>query len=91
MNEIILEAKKLRDNIDELPEIKEYYRLKQLYENDWELKKMRTEIARLKSLNKEEERNNLLAIYNKHPLVNNYEVAKQEAMSVLLTIQNIIQ
>ena len=91
MNEIILEAKKLRDNIDELPEIKEYYRLKQLYENDEELKKMRREIARLKSLNKEEERNNLLAIYNKHPLVNNYEVAKQEAMSVLLTIQNIIQ
>lgn len=91
MDEIIKEAKELRKNIDELPEIKEYYRVKHLYENDQELKQMRTEIARLKSIGKEEERKNLLTIYNRHPLVSNYEAAKEEAMSILLTIKNIIQ
>ena len=39
---------------------------------------------------KEEERKNLLEIYNNHPLVNNYELAKQEVESLLLVIKNII-
>ncbi len=91
MDEIILKAKELRKDIDNLPEIKEYYRLKILYENDEELRKMRKEIARLSSLHKEEEKKNLLNIYNNHPLVNNYEAAKEEAQKILLTIKNIIE
>lgn len=91
MDEIILKAKELRKDIDNLPEIKEYYRLKILYENDEELRKMRKEIARLSSLYKEEEKKNLLNIYNNHPLVNNYEAAKEEAQKILLTIKNIIE
>ncbi len=91
MDKIIEEAKSLRDDIDSLPEIKEYYRLKELYENDQTLKEMRRDIARLKSEGKEEERNNLLQIYNSHPLVNNYEMAKEEAERILLVIKNIIQ
>lgn len=91
MDKIIEEAKSLRDDIDSLPEIKEYYLLKELYENDQTLKQMRRDIARLKSEGKEEERNNLLQIYNSHPLVNNYEMAKEEAERILLVIKNIIQ
>ena len=91
MDKIIEEAKSLREDIDSLPEIKEYYRLKELYENDQTLKEMRRDIARLKSEGKEEERNNLLQIYNSHPLVNNYEMAKEEAEHILLVIKNIIQ
>lgn len=91
MDKIIEEAKSLREDIDSLPEIKEYYRLKELYENDQTLKEMRRDIARLKSEGKEEERNNLLQIYNSHPLVNNYEMAKEEAECILLVIKNIIQ
>ena len=91
MDKIIEEAKSLREDIDSLPEIKEYYRLKELYENDQTLKEMRRDIARLKSEGKEEERNNLLQIYNSHPLVNNYEMAKEEAERILLVIKNIIQ
>ena len=91
MDKVLEEARKLREDIDELPEIKEYLKLKQLIETDDELKKMRLEIARLKSLGKEEERNNLLNIYNNHPLVNNFEIAKEEAHSILLTIRNLIQ
>ena len=91
MDKIIEEAKSLRKDIDNLPEVIEYRRLKSLYESDEELARMRKEIARLKASGKEEERKNLLKIYESHPLVNNYEVAKQEVMDILLVIKNIIQ
>ena len=91
MDKIIEEAKTLREEIDSLPTVQEYYRLKSLYENDKELEAMRREIARLKTEGKEEERKNLLEVYNNHPLVNNYETSKQEVESLLLVIKNIIQ
>ena len=91
MDKIVQEAKSLREEIDSLPSVKEYYRLKSLYEADEELAEMRKEIARLKKEGKEEERKNLLAVYQNHPLVNNYEAAKQEVESLLLVIKNLIQ
>ena len=90
MDKIVQDAKKLREEIDNLPSVQEYYRLKSLYEADEELANMRREIARLKNEGKEEERKNLLEVYNNHPLVNNYELAKQEVESLLLVIKNII-
>lgn len=90
MDKILEEAKELRKDIDLLPEIKEYYRLKELLENDEELRVMRGEIARLTSEGKNSERKNLLEIYNNHPLVNNYNLAKEEEQSILLTIKDII-
>ena len=90
MDKIVQDAKKLREEIDNLPTVQEYYHLKSLYEADEELANMRREIARLKNEGKEEERKNLLEIYNSHPLVNNYELAKQEVESLLLVIKNII-
>ena len=90
MDKIVQDAKKLREEIDNLPMVQEYYHLKSLYEADEELANMRREIARLKNEGKEEERKNLLEIYNNHPLVNNYELAKQEVESLLLVIKNII-
>ena len=90
MDKIVQDAKKLREEIDNLPTVQEYYHLKSLYEADEELANMRREIARLKKEGKEEERKNLLEVYNNHPLVNNYELAKQEVESLLLVIKNII-
>lgn len=91
MSNVIEEAKALRKDIDSTPEAQEYYQLKALYENDEELKRMRREIARLKSEEKEEERSNLLALYNSHPLVNNFRIAEEELKELLRTIQTIIQ
>ncbi len=91
MSDLLDEVKSLRSDIDNLPEVQEYYRLKETYEKDEELQRMRMEIARLKSLGKEEERNNLLEIYNQHPLVVNYEVYKEEVEDLLRQIKNIIQ
>lgn len=90
MDKIIEEAKSLRNDIDSLPEIQEYYRLKELMENDKELSRLRIEIARLANEGKTEERKNLLTIYNSHPLVNNYNIAMEEAKSILRAIKDII-
>ena len=90
MDKILEEAKSLRKDIDSLPEIQEYYRLKTLIENDEELRRLRTEIARLASEGKTEERKNLLAIYNANPLVNNYSLAMEEAKSLLRAVKDII-
>ena len=90
MDKIIEEAKSLRSDVDSLPEIQEYYRLKELMEKDEELSRLRKEIARLASEGKTEERKNLLAIYNSHPLVNNYNIAMEEAKSILRAIKDII-
>ena len=91
MDELISKAKELRNDIDNLLEVKEYYRLAYLYENDKELERLRKEIARLASLKKYEERDALLKIYNEHPLVNNYNLAKEELVILLNTIKDIIQ
>ncbi len=90
MDKIIEEAKSLRKDIDSLPEIQEYYRLRELMEKDEELSRLRKEIARLAQEGKLEERKNLLEIYNSHPLVNNYNIAMEEAKSILRTIKDII-
>ena len=90
MDKILEEAKSLRKDIDSLPEIQEYYRLKTLMENDEELRRLRTEIARLTKEGKAEEKKNLLSIYNSHPLVNNYNIAMEEAKSILRAIKDII-
>ena len=91
MDKIIALAKEIREDIDNLPGIKEYYRLKELYENDKELATLRKQIAKLKLEGKEKERNDLLKAYNSHPLVNNYNIAKEEVKEILLNLQNIIQ
>ena len=91
MDEVIELAKELKEGINDLPEIKEYLRLKELLENDAELAKMRKDIARLANEGKIEERDNLLKVYNSHPLVNNFYLAKEEIKGILETIKNIIQ
>ncbi|MBR0440204.1 MAG: YlbF family regulator [Bacilli bacterium] len=90
MDKVIVKAKELKEEINSLPEVKEYLRLKEIYEKDDELRKMRLDIATLKSKGKEEERNNLLKIYNSHPLVANYLSAKEEVEEILLAIKNIL-
>ena len=90
MDEILNKAKEIREEVDSLPQVKEYYRLKELYENDDELKRLRGEIARLASEGKNKERKALLEIYNSHPLVSNYNQAKEEVIILLNEIKIIL-
>ena len=90
MDKIIEEAKTLRKDIDSLPAVQEYYRLKSLMENDEELKRLRLEIARLAKEGKNEKRKNLLEVYNSHPLVNNFYIAEEEVKLILNSIKDIL-
>ena len=90
MDKVVETAKELSREIRELPEIQEYLKLKNLFENDENLAQMRRDIARLESEGKSEEKKNLLAIYNEHPLVSNYYSMKEEVRNILETIKEII-
>lgn len=83
-------AKELRKEIETLPEVQEYLSLKTLFENDKELQEMRTNIAKLESEGKLEEKKNLMDVYNSHPLVVNFNLLKDEVKSILLEINDIL-
>ncbi len=91
MDKVLELTKELKEEINKLPEMQEYLRLKELLENDKELADMRKEIARLANQGKIQERDNLLKIYNSHPLVSNYYTSKEEIEKILNTIKTIIQ
>ena len=87
MNDLEASIESLKEEIDKQEEIKEYLRLKEIVSNDKELKKMRKDIARLTNDKKFEERNNLLKIYNSHPIIVNYNIAREEVISLLNEIK----
>ena len=89
-DEIDIILNKLKEELDNSQIIKEYLSLKEALENDEELKVMRGEIARLTNENKTEEKESLLAVYNSHPIVVNYEQAREEVISLLKQIQDIL-
>ena len=91
MDKVIDKAKELSNEILNTPEAKEYLRLKELFEKDKELAELRINIASLANEGKLEERDNLLKVYNSHPLVMNYESAKEAVKSLLETIIQIIE
>ena len=83
-------AEELHNELLKEPVIQEYLRLKNLYFSNPELEELRTNIARLKAENKEEEWENLLEVYDKHPLVVNYKNALEDARELLEEIKEII-
>ena len=85
-----LSLENLKKELDNSPIIQEYLSLKKIIENDEELKKTREDIARLTNDNKLEERDVLLAIYNAHPIVINYEQAREEVINLLTQIKDIL-
>ena len=81
---------KLASELNALPEVQEFLKLKDGLEKDKELKEMRLEIARLTNEGKIEEHDNLLKVYNSHPLVMNYQTAREEVFNLLSQIKNIL-
>ena len=90
MNKTDEALEKLAKELYSLSEVKEYLELKESVENDKELKEMRLEIARLTNEGKKEEHDNLLSVYNSHPLVVNYQVVREEIYNLLNQIKDIL-
>ena len=91
MDKIREVASKLHEEILNIPEVKEYLTIIDAIEKNEELQNLKSEICRLEKLGKKEEKNNLLNIFNSHPLIVNFEQSKKEVIPILEEIkQNII-
>ena len=90
MDKIIEKAKELRTAIEETSEYKEYIKNKELLENNEDVIELKHNVANLRAKGKNEEASNLEALYNNHPLVNNYEASKEALYQLLQTIESIL-
>ena len=91
MDKVIEKAKELKTLIDETPEMKEFLKNKEQYENSEDVIELKHNIANLRAQGKIKEANNLKALYDNHPIVVNYEASKDALYELLKTIQSIIK
>ena len=91
MDKILEKSKELRLAIEETSEYKEYLKNKELLEKSEDVIELKHNIANLRAKGKLTEANNLEALYNNHPLVNNYEVSKEALYQLLKTLESIIK
>ena len=91
MDKVIEKAKELKALIDETPEMKEFLKNKEQYENSEDVIELKHNIANLRAQGKIKEANNLKALYDNHPIVVNYEASKEALMELLKTVQSLIK
>lgn len=91
MDKVIEKAKELKAAFDETPEMKEYLKYKDLYENSEDVIELKHNIANLRAKGKLNEANNLQAFYDNHPIVVNYQASKEALMELLKTVQTLIK
>lgn len=90
MDEVIKKAQELSEQIKKEPLVIEYLHLKELLENDEELKNLRKEIVKA-ALEKDEKKHQALKeMYDNHPLVNNYYLMKEEVENLLFGIKSLV-
>ena len=91
MDKVIEKAKELKALIDETPEMKEFLKNKEQFENSEDVIELKHNIANLRAKGKLNEANNLQALYDNHPIVVNYQASKEALMELLKTIQSLIK
>lgn len=84
-------AEKIRDKISELPEAKEYARLKEIIDKDVEIQEMQKEILALQKCGKTEEAEELMDRLNAMPIVMNFQSIKELLADALKVISNILK
>lgn len=90
MNDAIELAKELKEEILKEPLIVEYFRIKRLVESNEEINALKRDIALAKAHHEDELHKELLAKYNSHPLVVNYNTLKEEVNEYLSEISKIV-
>ena len=91
MDKALEKAKELRAEIDQTPEMKEYLKYKELLENNEDVIELKHNIANLRAKGKIKEADNLLALYDNHPLVVNYLASKEALLQLLRTIESMFK
>lgn len=89
MEDVLLIAKKINNELKNIPEIKEYLRLKSLFDEDSYIQQL------IKQMDNphisQEEYDRLMKDYLSNPLVNNYLQSRQEALDIINTIKDMIK
>ena len=91
MDKVIEKAKELKALIDETPEMKEFLKNKEQFENSEDVIELKHNIANLRAQGKIKEASNLKELYDNHPIVANYEASKEALYALLKTVQSIIK
>ena len=91
MDKVIEKAKELKALIDETPEMKEFLKNKEQYENSEDVIELKHNIANLRAQGKIQEANNLKALYDNHPIVVNYQASQEALYELLKTVQSLIK
>lgn len=91
MDKVLEKAKELRAAIDDTPEMKEYLKNKKAFENSEDVIELKHNIANLRAKGKVTEANNLQALYDKHPIVVNYQASEEALYDLLKTIESMIK
>lgn len=84
-------AKEISEKIAELPEAKEYLRLKKIIDEDEEINKLQKEIVSLRSEGKNEEATELTTKLNSLPIIVNFEAVRAQLADTLKVISNILK
>lgn len=91
MNEIVSLTKELKKEINSLPLFIEYFDVKKLYNSNTELLDLKRKIFQAKSIGDISLYNELINEFNSNPLVINYLTLKEEALSFIRQVTNIIK
>lgn len=84
-------AKEISEKITELPEAKEYLRLKKIIDEDEEINKLQKEIVSLRSEGKNEEATELTSKLNSLPIIVNFGAVRAQLADTLKVISNILK
>lgn len=91
MNNAIGIAEEIRDKISELPEAKEYIRLKEIIDKDEEITRLQKEIISKQNSGETEEAEKLLSRLNSLPIVVNFQQVKEQLAQTLKQVANILK
>ena len=84
-------AKEISEKIAELPEAKEYLRLKKIIDEDEEINKLQKEIVSFRSKGKNQEATELTNKLNSLPIIVNFEAVRAQLADTLKVISNILK
>ena len=84
-------AKEISEKIAELPEAKEYLRLKKIIDEDEEINKLQQEIVSFRSEGKNQEATELTKKLNSLPIIVNFEAVRAQLADTLKVISNILK
>ena len=90
MNDFEKNLNLLKDKLFDEPVVKQYFLYKESIEKDAKLVHLKNEMVRLTKENKHNDVKILKEQYDNHPLINNFNVLKEEVKNLLLEIKEIL-